>query len=155
MTTSSFAVANAFITLAQEQQKTLTNMQVQKLVFLAQGYCLALFDKPIHYHNTHAWQFGPVIPRLYKALQQYGNGNVERQLDVKEEDDVISKDSREMKVVRAVFKAFGHYTAGQLSNLTHQPNTPWERTWKKERFSIIDNELMASFYKDLIKKFKN
>ena len=144
MAISSLAVANAFLDLAEEQCKTLTNMQVQKLVFLAQGYCMALLDRPIHYHNTHAWQFGPVIPRLYKNLQKYGNGVVSEHVTT---DESIDKNSEDYQIVRGVFKVYGGYTGGQLSSLTHEAGTPWSQTWGQNRFGIIDDELMGAFYK--------
>ncbi|MCQ8105517.1 DUF4065 domain-containing protein [Methylomonas sp. SURF-2] len=147
MAVSSHAVANEFIRLAQEQSKRLTNMQLQKLVFLAQGYALAILDEPIHYHNTHAWQWGPVIPKLYKPLQKYGSNLVTDYLDT---DDKIEPDSDEADLIKGVFDNYGHYTGGQLSALTHRPNTPWSETWARQQFAVIDNELIANYYKGLI-----
>lgn len=146
MTVSSHAIANEFIKLAQAQDKPLTNMQLQKLVFIANGYTLALFDRPLYYHNSHAWQWGPVIPKLYKSLQKYGSGFIKEFLA--SEDTV--EDEEDLDVIKGVWDAYGHYTGIQLSTLTHQKNTPWSITWEKERFSVIPNELIAQHYKGLV-----
>lgn len=145
MAVSSITVANAFLDLASNEGKTLTNMQLQKLVFLAQGYSMALLDRPIHYHNTHAWQFGPVMPKLYKKLQKYGNSWVTEKIEP-DADESIPQNSEEFEVIQGVFHSFGHWTGGQLSALTHEPNTPWRITWDNQPFSIIDTELMKRFY---------
>lgn len=147
MTYTSHAVANEFLRLARQQDKQLTNMQLQKLVFLAQGYALAINDKPLHKHDTRAWQWGPVIPELYKSLQKYGSNVVKEKLAA---DDVVEPDSFEAKIIKAVLDAYGNRSGSQLSALTHQPNTPWSKTWEKEPFSEIKNALIADHYKNLL-----
>jgi len=148
MAVTSHAVANEFIRLAQENGKQLTNMQLQKLVFLAQGYSLALFEVPLHSHNTHAWQWGPVIPKLYKPLQKYGSDYVTGPLLPSDE---IRQNSNDAEIIKAVWKSYGHYSGGQMSALTHKSGTPWSDTWEKERFAVIDNGLIANYYKKLVK----
>lgn len=147
MASSSHAVANEFIRLAQLQDKQLTNMQLQKLVFIAQGYFLAIHGIPLHFHNTHAWQWGPVIPKLYKSLQKYGSDFVTETLET---IDKIEPETKEADIIKAVLDNYGHYSGGQLSALTHRPNTPWSKTWEKDKFSIIDNDLIEKHYKELL-----
>ena len=147
MTVSAHAVANEFIKLAQKEGKSLTNMQLQKLVFISQGYSLAILDRPIYFHNTHAWQFGPVIPKLYKSLQKYGRNVVTDKLKA---EDSLSEGSDEQDIVFGVFKAYGHLSGGQLSQLTHKPNTPWSITWAKDQFGVIPHPLIAQCYRELV-----
>jgi len=132
--------------LARSEGKSLTNMQLQKLVFLAQGYALALLGRPVYYQNTHAWQWGPVVPKLYKALQSYGSGIVTQ--DIPSEDELT--EGEEMEIVRGVWDGYKQYTGSQLSNLTHKPGSPWSSTWEKERFAVIPPELIGSYYKQLL-----
>lgn len=147
MTVSSHAIANEFIELARNEGKSLTNMQLQKLVFLAQGYTLAILEHPLYYHNTHAWQWGPVIPKLYKTLQKYGGNLVS---DTLESEDSLPKESDEMEIVKAVLDSYGHMTGAQLSALTHKPNTPWSITWEKNKFGVIPEQLIAEYYKGIV-----
>ena len=114
MTVSAHAIANDFSALAESKSKTLTNMQLQKLVFLSQGYTLALLNCSLYDHDTHAWQWGPVIPELYKSLQKYGRDTVTESLAAK---DVLPEDSPERDIVVAVWEGYGHLPGGQLSDL--------------------------------------
>jgi len=147
MSVSSQAIANKFFELAKSEGKLLTNMQLQKLVYISQGFSLALLDKTIYFHNSHAWQFGPVIPKLYKSLQKYGNGHVTEQLLA---EDKLPNESQEIKIVKGVWQGYGHFSGGQLSALTHKPGTPWSQTWESNQFGIIPRELMSEYYKRLL-----
>ena len=147
MTVSAHAVANEFIALAKGEGKSLTNMQLQKLVFISQGFTLAILDRPLYFHNTHAWQWGPVIPKLYKPLQKYGRDFVTEPLNA---EDKLQPDSQEMEIIKAVWEGYGHLSGGQLSTLTHSPNTPWSVTWESNQFGVIPESLIAEHYKGIV-----
>lgn len=148
MSVSSHAVANEFLRLAQtDGGKQLTNMQLQKLVFLSQGYTLAILGDELYYHDTHAWQWGPVVPKLYKSLQKFGRDFVDENLSA---EDTIDPSSDEAAIISAVWEGYGHMTGMQLSELTHKPNTPWSVTWEHSQFDVIPQELIAEHYKGLI-----
>jgi uncharacterized phage-associated protein len=139
-------VANAFVRLAREKGKRLTNMQVQKLVFFAQAYTLALLDRCLYERHIHAWQWGPVVPRLYKSLQSYGSGQVTEEIA---SDDSVEDASEEYGVIKGVWDGYGKYTGSQLSEITHRDGSPWDKTWKREPFGVISVEEIKAYYKKL------
>jgi uncharacterized phage-associated protein len=147
MPVSALAVANAFLALARRDGRRLTNMQLQKLVYIAHGWSLALLGRPLFYNGVNAWQWGPVIPSLYEALKKYGAGVVTEPIPTDEE---VDPSSQEMAIIREVWKAYGHLSAMQLSGITHQAGTPWYETWNKERYNLIPNALIARHYLDLL-----
>src|ERR1700722_18264970 len=108
--------------MAKAEGGPLTKMQPQKHVFLGQGYCLALLDSALYHQNTHAWQWGPVVPKLYKALQQYGSGQVTDEIKI---DDELDPSSPEYEVLVGVWNAYKKYSGAQLSALTHREGSPW------------------------------
>ena len=73
-------VANEFISYADHLRQPLTNMQLQKLVYIAHGFYLAWRDEPLVSEEVKAWQWGPVIIPLYEALKQYGAGVVSHKI---------------------------------------------------------------------------
>ena len=148
MAYSSLVVANAFLDLAKAENKDLTNMQVQKLVYIAHGYALALLDRPLTYHNVHAWQWGPVMPRLYKKLSKYGAGIVSEHIPC--EEPSVEKDSEEYSVIKGVWQAYGDFTGAKLSGITHQPHTPWSVTWETAPYGIISEDVIREHYKGLV-----
>ena len=147
---SATAVANAFIELAQRAGKTLTNMQLQKLVYIAFGYYAGFTHHRLFRDDIQAWNYGPVIPNLYHRLKIYGVGKVTVPLET---DVPVIADSNEMQVIKGVWDAYGKYTAIQLSSLTHKEGTPWSYMWAKAngRKNVpIPFELIESHYETLI-----
>jgi uncharacterized phage-associated protein len=141
---SSHAIANELITLASSEGMSLPNRQLQLLVFLSHGYSLAIIDRPLYFHNTHAWNWGPVIPKLYKSLQKYRGNFV---TDLLKTDDELPANSDEAEIVRAVWESYGHLYGSQLSALTLRADAPWKVTWESNKFGIIPQPLIAAHYK--------
>jgi uncharacterized phage-associated protein len=145
---SANAVGNSFLALAEGQGRSLTNMQVQKLVFLAHGYMLGLFNEPLYSNDTHAWQWGPVIPRLYKAMQKYGSGFVKGRIPA--DDEIPESDENARAVIKAVWDGYGNRSGAELSAITHKSGSPWEQAWRTAKFSVIPQESIADYYRSMV-----
>lgn len=114
-------VANSFILLDdQNEGDGLTNLKLQKLVYYAQGFHLAIFDAPLFSENIEAWTHGPVVPDLYQSNKQYGRNSVPLVEDFT--FDVLSKD--EFDLIEEVYRVFGQFSAWQLRDMTHE-ESPW------------------------------
>lgn len=152
MTNSAAAVANAFLRLARDEGHSLTNMQVQKLVFFAHGVHLAGFGEPLIHEHPRAWTFGPVIPELYEALRKYGSKDVTEELKA---DDQIEEKSAE-RAINATWKAYKGYSASQLSKISHIKGGPWDSVWNCEegggRFGVIPDRIIREYYSSRVKK---
>lgn len=152
---SAISVANAFIELAKRDSATLTNMKLQKLVYIAQGFSLAMLDKPLFFNNVHAFQWGPVIPKLYEVVKQYGNNPIPDKIPYYFGDDSIDIDddnSPEVAIIKGVWDIYGKKTAAQLSTITHQPKTPWSETWAETQYGVIPNDVIKSHYLGIVSK---
>ncbi|MBC6455939.1 MAG: DUF4065 domain-containing protein [Hormoscilla sp. SP5CHS1] len=69
-----YDVANYF--LAQQDESAgdlISNLKLQKLVYYAQGFHLAIYVRPLFTEAIAAWTHGPVVPELYEYYQKYGN----------------------------------------------------------------------------------
>lgn len=151
---SAESAANAFLDLARRDEKSLTNMQLQKLVYIAHGYSLAKLRQPLFYNNIHAFEWGPVIPNLYKTLKQYGAGEITNYISTLEPP--IAEDGEEMEIIREVWQDYKEFSGVELSNLTHRKGTPWSETWRTNQYGVIPDELIAEYYRqDLYERFAN
>ncbi len=151
---SAESVANAFLDLARRSGKILTNMQLQKLVYIAHGYCLAKLRQPLFHNNIHAFEWGPVIPNLYKTLRRYGAGEVKDHILTNEPP--IAENSQEMEIIKEVWEEYGQFSGLELSDLTHRQGSPWSETWRTNQFGVISDELIAEHYRrDLYERFAN
>ncbi len=57
----------------------LTNLQLQKMAYLAHMFYMGTHDgEPLVSGSFEAWDLGPVHPDLYHAVKRHGNASVER-----------------------------------------------------------------------------
>jgi uncharacterized phage-associated protein len=68
---SCFEVANYFIWLARETGSFVSNLKLQKLVYYAQAWHLAIHELPLFEEDFQAWVHGPVIPELYQKYKSF------------------------------------------------------------------------------------
>jgi uncharacterized phage-associated protein len=149
MATSARAVANEFLRLAEEDGRALTPLQIIKLVYIAHGWMLALYQRPLITDRIEAWKYGPVIPQLYHDVKRYGAGSIAGQLP---DSFPHSKplDPQEMNLIRQVYNLYGRKNGVQLSELTHRSGTPWHITWRPDMIGVpISNDLIAEHYRRL------
>ena len=60
-------VADYFLSLVDEDAgDSMTNLRLQKLLFYAQAWHLALTNRPLFEEDFEAWVHGPVIPSFYR-----------------------------------------------------------------------------------------
>ena len=144
---SALTIANKFIERAKRESAELTNIQLQKLVYIAHGWSLAVLNRGLIHDSVEAWYFGPVIPSLYHNLKQYGAGVVEASIPVLSDQ---SLPSTEQALLNSVWKGYGQMSAFELSTITHRENTPWSRTMKDFGLrSVIPEKYMAEYYRQL------
>lgn len=147
------AIANYFLDLAEKSGETLTQMKVQKLVYFAHGWCLALNEVSLIDEQVEAWKFGPVIRSLYHDLKSFGSDPVTGRIRRIRHDESAQASGKSLKdmlkqfhfytpalsddanVTRSfldqVWTVYSPYTGVQLSNMTHDPDTPWSQVMKE------------------------
>lgn len=142
-------VANEFLKLAQERGDSLTPMQLLKLVYIAHGWYLGLYGRPLIKDEVQAWQYGPVIPHLYNATRKFRSQPVTGSLETR---DAIALGDSERDIIRQTYEIYGGMTGPALSRLTHAAGTPWQMTYRPGEFGIvIPNDIIEDHYNRLAK----
>lgn len=140
---TSLHVANYFLSLADDDAGDLiSNLKLQKLVYYAQGFHLAMFDKPLFMEPIAAWTHGPVIPSLYQKFKKFNSKPTPRpkRMDL----DIFSKELLEF--LNEVYNVYGQYDAWKLRNLTHE-EPPWKETYERNVGGDIPLEAMKNYFK--------
>jgi len=156
MSYSSIVIANCFLDLASSHEFELppmTNMKVQKLTYIAHGFSLAMINESLTFHHVHAFEWGPVIPVLYKVLKKFANGPIPGPIEIEADVellDIADSTSEFSSIIKGVWQRYSGFTAAQLSNITHKTGTPWDVTWKENPYGVIDNDLIQSHYLGLL-----
>jgi uncharacterized phage-associated protein len=159
------AVANAFLEIARAQGQSIDPMKLQKLVYYAHGWYLALADAPLLDRAVEAWKYGPVIPVLYRTFQQFGADPITdpARHPVNEGDKVVLRpysladapdSTYASRIIRRVWEQYGKYSAIHLSMMTHAPGTPWAEVWadnQGRRYVPIPDASIQQYFKNALK----
>lgn len=162
MSIHSTAVANRFLEHAEKAERRLTQMQLQKLVYIAHGWNLAINDRALTEDYPIAWDYGPVYGDLARALRRYGVSPVTEKIKIGDFDigatgrlakeiSTGSFDEDEVAIIKKVFEVYGKYEAFKLSAITHAEGTPWDEVFIKNegKKSIIPNKLIKDYFYEL------
>jgi uncharacterized phage-associated protein len=149
-------IANEFIRLAANDGRALDQIQLQKLVYIAHGWCLAVSGQPLTGDRPEAWEFGPVYPRLADALAAFGLDPVTRELTdgelFSDSSRVVSSrselDALELDVITRIYHDYGDFTGSQLSTLTRRGSAPWREVYAQGagRLRDIPHELIRTHF---------
>jgi uncharacterized phage-associated protein len=155
---SSLAIGNEFIRRTLQSGGTITHMQTQKLVYLSHGFNLSLNDSPLINDPVEAWEYGPVIRKLYDALKRYGKHQISRviywgddtPLTVQPHTEaLVSLSNTEAAIVHDIWTTYGKIPAFKLSSLTHQDDTPWRTIYEEARNAIIPDDLIKQYFRQI------
>lgn len=143
-----FDIADYLLKKAREEGQGIDPMKLLKLTYIAHGYNLGFFDKPLFSNQVQAWKYGTVIPDLYHVIKRFGNGYVDESIvDLYKEKNVEGDQKTLLDFVWNVYKPLSGL---QLSDLIHQENTPWSRTFNSSYNMPVSNDLIKEHYKSLI-----
>jgi uncharacterized phage-associated protein/ribosome-binding protein aMBF1 (putative translation factor) len=120
-----------------------TMLKLQKLLYYAQGYALALLGRPLFGERIKAWEHGPVVPQVRMAYKDFP-GLLPRPDDL----DLLAVDPAVRAILDRVYAEFGQYAAWALRNMTHGER-PWAETPQSEE---IDRQLMTDFFAERLRK---
>lgn len=137
-----YEIAQYLVSLVDEDAgDSISNLKVQKLLYYAQGFHLALFDEPLFSEAIKAWIHGPVVPQVYHEYKKYGSNAIPVKII---DSNLYPVEVREL--LDEVYSVYGQFTASKLRDLTHS-EPPWLNTPQSEAISI---ESMKIFFKTLI-----
>lgn len=95
-------------------------MKLQKLLYYVQAWSLAWRGQPMFEEPIEAWQYGPVVERIYQRYKKYGYDPIERA----EAGSPANLSSEEFETLRAVIDEYWIFAGTTLSDLTHS-EPPW------------------------------
>lgn len=144
------AVAKWFINHAdRDAGEAMTHLKVQKLVYYAEAWFLANFDRSLTNEDFEAWAHGPVSPKVYSKYRDNG-------WEALPPERAQTLPENVGDYLTAVYNEYGQFSAKRLEALTHS-----EEPWKVTRGNLppearcnesIDRLLMRNYYAEKIGK---
>lgn len=139
---SCYDVAIYFLKKTDPETNDISNLKLQKLLYYAQGYSLAMHDTPLFKEDIVAWQHGPVVPEVYEKYNDNGPNPISSSESLDKELDTVSRD-----ILDTVYFDYGQYSAWKLRALTHN-EPPWiKASQNKDIISLND---MCKYFKEIL-----
>ncbi len=148
MTVSVHAVADYFILKVDRAAgDDITHLKLQKLVYYAQAWHLAMHGRPLFPERMEAWLHGPVCREVYDRFRHLSWNPIPASAAVSDFSDVDEATGDFLDEVREVY---GQYSATRLEQMTHE-----EAPWLEARKGVhplnpsqrpISEQTMADFY---------
>jgi uncharacterized phage-associated protein len=143
--TTASEIADYFIYVANETGSYLSNLKLQKLLYYAQAWHLALYDVPLFEEDFEAWIHGPVIPFLYEQYQTYGWQPLLKEVQKPQFSEELQNFLEEVTDEYFILDAL------ELEMMTHR-EAPWIETrsgvpMDEPSCSIISQQSMKDYYK--------
>lgn len=101
--------------------EALTHLKLQKLVYYADAWFLANFDRSMIAEPFEAWAHGPAVRTLYAKYRNFGWDSLPQ------EQGPMPPEEIEVFLSR-VFQEYGQFSAKKLEQMTHE-----ELPWKEAR----------------------
>jgi uncharacterized phage-associated protein len=115
-------VARHFVELgaAEDEPEMVSHLRLQKLLYYAQGWSLALRDRAMFQDEIEAWADGPVVRTVYRAactpeLSPVSAAAFPTSVPLSRED---------ARFVARVWQSYKPYSAISLRDMTHS-EAPW------------------------------
>lgn len=139
-------------------------MKLQKLVYFAHGWHLALKRRPLCSEHVQAWTWGPVFPELYHNVKRWGKQPIVGRVQALEftppkirftTPDLPVEEVYARGLCDRIWEVYGKMSGLALSVLTHESGSPWERVRTESngaRDQVIPNELIAEHFAQKIER---
>lgn len=152
-------VSEYLIVLGDREQRHVSNMSLQKILYFLQGIHIAHFDTPLFNEKIYAWSYGPVVKDMYHIYKMYGNDSI-YPLNAGEKNFYFSlsvmrhngnpDNLKNKDFIFDVWNVFKNYTPSQLVELTHAYDSPWYDIHLKYDGNIPRDEEITT---DQLKKY--
>ena len=143
--TNASKVADYFISFTHEHGDPISNLKLQKLLYYAQAWYLAIHGRPLFDDRIEAWVHGPAVPPVYGKFKNWTWQPIA--VEVNPPNDLPPEIAEHLQ---EVMDTYGALSAYELERLTHS-----EDPWKNARRGLPPDEAsteripeaeMASFY---------
>lgn len=130
-------IADYFIALANDTGSLITNLKLQKLVYYAQAWQLAMNGTPLFNEDFEAWVHGPVLRELYNQYRTLGWKPIIKEVAIEEVKAKLSESVNGL--LKEVCDVYFELDAYKLEKLTHQ-----EEPWIEARAGLPENEVCCN-----------
>lgn len=137
------AALSAARSVCEIRDWSVSNLELQKILYLAHMFYLGRQGQPLIAENFEAWDYGPVIPDLYHRVKGFGNGPVRNVFHW------VSPATRgpQYDILKEAAEATKNTSPSRLVAITHWDHGAWAQCYRPGVGGIvIPNDLIKAEY---------
>lgn len=108
-----------------KDHRPISNLQLQKILYFCQKEYNEKTGQALFSDDFEAWQYGPVIPSVYRMFSLFGGMKITR---IVYED--IEIDETTKNLIDPIIDKYSNYAAWDLVSMTHRKGDVWDRVFK-------------------------
>lgn len=157
------AVANFILDFCDRRDQNVTNLALQKVVYFCHVWSLIELQRPLIRHKFEAWEFGPVLPYLYRDFKSYDRAPIAgRAMQIDPENGrhrvvAYSFDAETGLLLENITRFYIRMRACDLVDLSHAAGGPWHSVWNHGGIvnpgMKIENSKILEFYSKTVPPF--
>ena len=129
-----------------------TPLHIVKLVYLCHGWMLGIKEQPLIDEPIITGRYGPVIGSLYERYKPFGDGPIVGEDSV---DHSKHLTAAQLGILNFVHTVYDDAPDTELSELTHEPGTPWSETYHKSGLGVtIPEEMIRRHYVEKVAEIR-
>jgi uncharacterized phage-associated protein len=113
----------------EEERTPVTHMQLQKLLYYAQGWSLASKGRRLFRGRLEAWRHGPVVREAFSCFKDFKSDPIPPE-EARDEGGLLPEDRA---LLQSIWLRYGRYAGWQLREMTHS-----EPPWRNARGDLPD-----------------
>ncbi|SEO04247.1 Uncharacterized phage-associated protein [Paracoccus alcaliphilus] len=157
------SIANFVLDFCERNGRTVTNLSLQKIVYFCHVWSLIELGKPLIRHKFEAWEYGPVLPYLYREFKGFDRSPImgrAKQIDPMTGQHRIVECSFDHETDVMLSKIVAFYSrlrASDLVELSHAEGGPWHAVWnhggKVNPGMKLDDVAIRDFYSRAVRPY--
>ncbi|HEY2839781.1 MAG TPA: type II toxin-antitoxin system antitoxin SocA domain-containing protein [Pirellulales bacterium] len=122
-------VAERIIDLCNRYGDVVTNLRLQKLLYYAQAWYLAIYGAPLFQEEFEAWPNGPMQPLVFGKYRHFGSRPIDAPAGV------ARLPKQEEKHIADLLQSYGRLSGFEIEQLSRE-----ETPWRESRLGLSDEE---------------
>ena len=132
-------VAEYIIAGCHQKHKSISNSKLQKILYFVQAQFIVEFGTSCFGNIMQAWDYGPVVPDVYRKYRGYGNTNIpgygNKGFDFEQD---------ERQTLDTTIDNASEYAASQLAEIARN-QSPWMDAYEKADKTITPESIRKFF----------
>ncbi len=141
---SAIDVAKYIIWYSKKKGYAISNLKLQKILYFVQAAFLVDCGKECFADSIEAWDFGPVVPCVYRYFKIFGSSDIPKSVGIDAEEVIMRSDR---KIINEMVDQCAEYSASALVEITHNQD-PWKNVYRKGYNNVITPKAIKAYFEE-------